>query len=142
MTDMTSAPVVGRSSVTFRLPDRHARLRGVRLQQEVRVPGEQLDFRYRQGMWRLRLSRPAVDRMEYLFELRHRNDDWQTVLDPANPLRAAGAFGEKSVIEFPEYRAPGWLDRPPRRGQFHRARVVLPVAGRHDHRRAAGCRTD
>ena len=118
MTDTTSAPVVGRSSVSFRLPDQHARLRGVRLQQEVRVPGEQLNFRYRRGMWRLRLTRPAVNRMEYLFELRHRNDDRQTMPDPANPLRAPGAFGEKSVIEFPEYRPPGWLDRPRAEGSF------------------------
>ena len=29
--------------------------------------------------------------------------------DPANPLRAHGPFGDKSVIEWPEYRAPDWL---------------------------------
>jgi len=115
---MTSAPVVARSSVTFRLADRHARLRGVRLQQEVRVPGERLNFRYRQGMWRLRLPRPAVDRMEYLFEIQHRNDDRQTMPDPANPRRAPGAFGEKSVIEFPEYRSPRWLDWPRADGEY------------------------
>src|SRR3954452_22427127 len=30
--------------------------------------------------------------------------------DPSNPLRAPGAFGEKSVIEFPGYARPAWLD--------------------------------
>ena len=124
MTDTTSAPVVARSSVTFRLADPHARLRGVRLQQEVRVPGDHLNFRYRQGMWRLRLHRPAVDRMEYLFELRHRNDDRQTMPDPANPRRAPGAFGEKSVIEFPEYRRPRWLDWPRAEGEW--GELALP----------------
>jgi enterochelin esterase-like enzyme len=118
MTDTTSAPVVARSSVTFRLADRHTRLRGVRLQQEVRVPGDRLNFRYRQGMWRLRLPRPAVNRMEYLFELEHRNGDRQTMQDPANPRRAPGAFGEKSVIEFPEYRPPRWLDWPVAEGEY------------------------
>ncbi|MFL6163221.1 MAG: alpha/beta hydrolase [Jatrophihabitantaceae bacterium] len=118
MTDTTSAPAVTRSAVTFRLVDRQARLRSVRLQQEVRVPGDRLNFRYRQGMWRLRLPRPAVDRMEYLFEIEHRNGDRQTMPDPANPRRAPGAFGEKSVIEFPGYRPPRWLDWPRAEGTF------------------------
>jgi enterochelin esterase family protein len=118
MTETTSAPVVTRSAVTFRLADRQVRLRGVRLQQEVRVPGERLAFRYRQGMWRLRVPRPAVDRMEYLFELEHRNGDRHTMLDPANPRRAPGAFGEKSVIEFPGYRPPRWLCWPRAEGSF------------------------
>lgn len=104
-----AAPVVEASGVTFRLPDRHARLGGVRLCQEVRVPGEQLAFRHRRGVWTLRLERPAVDRMEYLLELEHRNSGRETIPDPANPKRAAGAFGDKSVIEFPGYRAPDWL---------------------------------
>lgn len=43
--------------------------------------------------------------MEYLLEL-----DGALQLDPSNPLRAAGPFGAKSVIEWPEYRAPAWLD--------------------------------
>jgi enterochelin esterase family protein len=34
------------------------------------------------------------------------------VCDPANPRRAPGPFGEKSVVEFPEYRPPAWLDGP------------------------------
>jgi enterochelin esterase family protein len=34
--------------------------------------------------------------------------------DAANPLRADGPFGEKSVIEFPGYRPPAWLDAPGR----------------------------
>jgi enterochelin esterase family protein len=30
--------------------------------------------------------------------------------DPSNPLRAPGPFGDKSVIEWPEYEPPQWLD--------------------------------
>jgi enterochelin esterase family protein len=32
------------------------------------------------------------------------------VLDPANPRRAPGAFGEKSVLELAGYAPPAWLD--------------------------------
>jgi enterochelin esterase-like enzyme len=31
------------------------------------------------------------------------------VLDPGNPRQVAGAFGPKSVLEFPGYTPPGWL---------------------------------
>jgi enterochelin esterase-like enzyme len=31
------------------------------------------------------------------------------VCDPANPKRVPGAFGDKSVLECPEYAAPEWL---------------------------------
>ncbi|MEO8888012.1 MAG: alpha/beta hydrolase-fold protein, partial [Jatrophihabitantaceae bacterium] len=62
---------------------------------------------------RLVLPRPVVDRMEYLFEVEDHNEHRETVTDPTNPLRAPGAFGEKSVLEFPEYTPPAWLDRDP-----------------------------
>jgi enterochelin esterase family protein len=42
--------------------------------------------------------------MEYLLGL-----DGGFVPDPANPLRAPGPFGDKSVIEWPEYERPEWL---------------------------------
>jgi enterochelin esterase-like enzyme len=32
--------------------------------------------------------------------------------DPGNPLRAPGAFGDKSVVVAPGYSAPAWLDQP------------------------------
>jgi len=107
-----AGPVVDATGVTLRLPDAHARLRGVRLSQEIRIPGDRLDFNYRRGWWRLRVQRPEVDRMEYLLELRHPNEGRETIPDPANPVRVAGAFGDKSVIEFPGYRKPAWLDLP------------------------------
>jgi enterochelin esterase family protein len=107
-----AGPVVDALGVTLRLQDRHARLRGVRLSQDIRIPGDQLDFGYRRGWWSLRVPRPAVDRMEYLLELRHPNEGRETIQDPGNPLRVPGAFGDKSVIEFPGYRRPDWLEQP------------------------------
>lgn len=111
LTAPRTGPLVDAAGVTFRLADPHARLRGVRLYQEVRVPGDQLDFSYRRGVWSRYLPRPAVDRMEYLFELTHQNGGRETITDPVNPLRAAGAFGDKSVIEFVGYQRPAWLDQ-------------------------------
>ncbi|MGH8961437.1 MAG: alpha/beta hydrolase [Jatrophihabitantaceae bacterium] len=108
-TDRTVADADG---VTFRLSDPHRRLQSVRLAQQVGVPGEYLDFAYRARQWQLALPRPAVDRMEYLFEVEDHNEHRETVTDPTNPVRAPGAFGDKSVLEFPEYDAPRWLTLP------------------------------
>jgi enterochelin esterase family protein len=50
-----------------------------------------------------------VDRIEYLFVVRTADARESTVLDPANPLRVDGVFGEHSVVELPAYRPPVWL---------------------------------
>jgi enterochelin esterase-like enzyme len=96
-------------TATFRLADPRHRLAGVRLWQDVRIPGDQLDFRRSGDGWRLDIARPPVNRMEYLYELRHPDGGAQLVTDPASSRLAPGAFGEKSVLEFPEYQRPGWL---------------------------------
>jgi enterochelin esterase family protein len=75
------------------------------LGQEVLRPRPGPPFEWSDGAWRLRFPRPDVDRMEYLLGL-----DGNFEVDPANPLRAPGPFGDKSVIEWPEYRPPEWLD--------------------------------
>lgn len=107
-----TAPIVTAQGVTFRYPDQASRLHDVSLYQEVGAvrPGPNLERR--DGVWTAYLPRPAVDRMEYLFELLHPDGGYELLLDPANPCRAPGAFGEKSVIEFPEYAAPAWLREP------------------------------
>lgn len=109
---VTDGPVADSAGVTFRLPDPQRRLSSVRLAQQVGIPGDYLDFSYGVKEWRLALPRPAVDRMEYLFEVEDHNEHRETVIDPTNPHRAPGAFGDKSVLEFPEYVAPGWLELP------------------------------
>ncbi|HEX5188371.1 MAG TPA: alpha/beta hydrolase-fold protein [Streptosporangiaceae bacterium] len=90
------------------VPDPSHRLAGVRLVQELRA-GELPGFRRVDAGWQLDLARPPVSRMEYLLELRHADGSREVVTDPANPLRARGAFGDKSVLEFPGYRPPAWL---------------------------------
>jgi enterochelin esterase-like enzyme len=91
--------------VTFRLADRG--YASVLLQQELERPRLGPALARRDGTWELVYPRPPVDRMEYGFEA-----DGASLLDPANPLRVAGAFGERSVIEFPEYARPSWLGAP------------------------------
>jgi hypothetical protein len=56
--------------LTFLVPDPGHRLAGVRLAQEVGIPGDQLGFRRSGDDWELDLPRPPVTRMEYLLELR------------------------------------------------------------------------
>lgn len=73
----------------------------VSLAQEVQRP--RLGPPFERG--HLRFPRGAFDRLEYLLEL-----DGTLHPDPGNSKRAAGPFGDKSVIEWPEYEAPAWLD--------------------------------
>jgi enterochelin esterase-like enzyme len=102
----------GSTSVTVRFADPGHRLAGVRLVQDVRVPRDRLDFARVPGGWELTLPRPQVWRMEYRLELRHPDGGREEVCDPANPRVAPGAFGDKSVVEFPDYRRPAWLAGP------------------------------
>ena len=95
--------------MTFRLAHPEPQLAGVRLVQDVRIPGDQLGFHRSGDGWELVIDRPPVNRMEYLLELRHLDGGTETVLDPGNPRQAAGVFGPKSVLEFPGYMPPGWL---------------------------------
>jgi enterochelin esterase-like enzyme len=101
------------ATVTFLLADPEQRLAGVRLVQDVRIPGDRLGFHRGGDGWELVIDRPPVTRMEYLLELRLPNGGVETVLDPGNPRQVAGAFGPKSVLEFPGYTPPGWLNAPP-----------------------------
>src|SRR4051812_49530814 len=52
---------------------------------------------------------PALDRFEYALAVQRADGGNEQWTDPANPLRAPGAFGEKSVVELPGYAAPAWL---------------------------------
>jgi enterochelin esterase family protein len=64
--------------------------------------------------------------MEYLFEVVDRNDRRSTTTDPTNPNRAAGAFGDKSVVLFPGYRPPAWLAEPAAAGAHLPLQVEAP----------------
>jgi len=112
--------------VTFRFPDPQRSLHAVRLHQEIRVPGDRLGFAWEDGLWRLSLELPEIDRVEYLFELTRADGSTESVTDPVNPHRVPGAFGDKSVVELPGYRAPRWLGQPAPAGR----RRVVTIAPR------------
>ncbi len=112
--------------MTFEVADPGHHCRSVRLWQEVRVPGDQLDFTYVGAEWVLTLDRPPVRRMEYLLELTHGDGGSETVPDPGNPVRVDGAFGVHSVLEFPDYLLPAWLDAPATGSRWR----MLTVPGR------------
>jgi enterochelin esterase-like enzyme len=120
-------PTAEADSVTFRYADPEHRLLGVRLVQEVRIPSDQLDFAAVPDGWALTLPRPRVWRMEYRVELHHPDGGREEVCDPANPLRAPGAFGDKSVFEFADYRRPAWLSAEAAPG----AETVIRVPSRY-----------
>jgi enterochelin esterase family protein len=105
-------PVVTDSDVTFRLPDSGPTLAGVRLLPALSLPDVPLEFSHADGLWSLRLRRPPIWRMEYRLQLRHADGGMEEICDPGNPLRAPGAFGDKSVTEFPDYQVPAWLKAP------------------------------
>jgi hypothetical protein len=100
---------VNDDGVRFALPDPRSRLHAVRLWHELAAPLP-TDFVRRGRTWQLDMPRPDVDRMEYLLSLTQNGSD-EFAPDPGNPRRAPGPFGDKSVVEFPEYRPPSWLGR-------------------------------
>jgi len=87
------------------VPDPEHRYREVVLAQEIARPRVGPPFEWHDGSWRLDFPRRDVDRMEYLLGV-----DGTFQPDPANALRAPGPFGEKSVVEWPDYEPPAWLD--------------------------------
>lgn len=105
----SAGPVVATDGVTFRLPNPGPEVVGVSLYQEVLWPREGPQLRANRDGYQVAIPRPPVDRMEYLFQLRHRDGRVELSLDPGNSQRASGPFGDKSVVEFPEYRVPEWF---------------------------------
>jgi enterochelin esterase-like enzyme len=91
--------------VHFALPDPDREHDEVQLAQEIVRPRPGPRFEWAGGAWHLDLERPEVDRLEYLLGI-----DGHFRPDPGNPKRAPGPFGDKSVVEWPEYEAPEWLD--------------------------------
>ena len=114
--------------LTFRFADPEHALAGVRLQLDLRMAAELLEFRRAGDSWELALAQPPLSRLEYLLELRYPGGGSKVVTDPANPREAPGAFGPKSVLELPGYVQPAWLTGPADPGAT--LDVDLPVGAR------------
>jgi enterochelin esterase family protein len=93
-------------AVALRLPDPDGTYAAVRL--DSAVSGQAFE---RDGTdWVLELELHDVLRLEYKLEVTYRDGGTERILDPGNPKRAPGAFGEKSVLELPGYAPPAWLE--------------------------------
>ena len=100
---------MARAELRFQYPDPRRRLAAVKLAHELR---DRLPYELtRNGTsWELSAPAPDVARFEYQLELidRKRRSTW--IVDPANPKRASGPWGEKSVWEEPGYAPPEWTE--------------------------------
>jgi enterochelin esterase-like enzyme len=107
---LAAGPLARAGQISFRLPDPEERLAGVRLGADRGNPLAGAPFAREGGEWALTARAPDLARFEYLLELEPAGGgDSEWVPDPATPLRAPGAFGEKSVVELPGYALPPWL---------------------------------
>ena len=101
-------------SVAFRLSDPDRLYSAVRLSSDLSGAA----FTREGDDWVLELELPDVLRLEYKLEVVHPGGGSEWILDPGNPKRTPGAFGEKSVLELPGYAAPAWLDAETVPGRF------------------------
>ena len=103
-------------TVVWRLPDPDGEWTAVRLWSDYDLGDT--SFAPVPDGWELALpisKLPPVDRLEYLFEVtRDGHSRW--MVDPGNPQKIGGAFGEHSWLSL-GYRPPSWLDVSPVLGE-------------------------
>ena len=104
--------------MTFRLADPESRYAAVRLSSDLPLSDEERSFTRAGDEWVLEIDLPHLARLEYELQLIDADGASEHVLDPANPHRAPGAFGEKSVVLAPGYEAPAWLSAPAVEGAY------------------------
>lgn len=104
--------------LTFRVTDPERRYAAVRLCSDLPLTDAERSFARDGDEWVLELDPPAIARLEYHLEVTDPDGANQTGPDPANELRAPGAFGEKSVLLLPGYEPPAWLDAETVEGRY------------------------
>ena len=124
-----TGPLVERDSIVLRLSDPDEALAGVRLATDRGFPVAAEPFAREGDGWTLRMPAPALDRFEYALEVQRADGGHEHWTDPANPLRAPGAFGEKSVVQLPGYAAPAWLGAEQVPGATDRLTVASSALG-------------
>ena len=101
--------VADADGVVFRLPGTDLAASEARLWLDLEHHVEPAPMVRVDGGWELAIDRPPVRRVEYLYDLRFADGSHAMVCDPTNPKRVTTAYGEHSVVEFPDYRPPAWL---------------------------------
>ncbi len=107
----------------LRLADPDRRYTAVRLASDLHLSEAERSFARHDVEWVLELRPLDVQRLEYRLELVGPGGIVEYALDPGNPHRAPGAFGEKSVLLLPGYRPPEWLQAPGIEGRYDELRV-------------------
>jgi enterochelin esterase family protein len=79
------------------------------------------------GLFELQWPRPDVARLEYMIRVLHDDGGEEHGLDPSNPATAPGAFGDKSVLELPDYVPPAWIARSPAEGEVREASLTSSI---------------
>jgi enterochelin esterase-like enzyme len=102
----------------FRVADPERRYAAVRLCSDLALSDAERSFDRDGDAWVLELEAPNIERLEYHVEVTGADGATETGPDPGNPLRAPGAFGEKSVLLLPGYEPPAWLDAPVVHGRY------------------------
>jgi enterochelin esterase-like enzyme len=121
--------------LTFRLADSEGRYAAVRLCSDLPLSDRERSFTRDGDDWVLEIDPPPIARLEYHVEVTDADGFTQTGPDPGNPLRAPGAFGEKSVLLLPGYEPPAWLDAPAVKGSSRDFAVRGRGLGAHVHGR-------
>jgi len=96
--------------LALRLADPDGDFSAVRLASDLHLSDRERSFRRAGDEWVLELEPPEIERLEYKLEVERPDGGTDWLLDPGNPHRAPGAFGDKSVLELPGYAAPDWLE--------------------------------
>lgn len=96
--------------VALSLADPDGDFAAVRLASDLHLTDRERSFRRQDGEWVLELDPPEIARLEYKIEVERADGATDWLLDPGNPNRAPGAFGDKSVLELPGYAPPAWLE--------------------------------
>lgn len=136
MTD-DRGPAVRDETIRFSFADPDRDLVAVRLNQDLVRPRNGPDFVLLpgDGGWVLHFPRLDVARMEYKLELVHPDGSSVWLCDPSNERQVDGVFGPRSVIEFPGYNAPRWLDHDGPRGSIE----AFEIKSRAIRARVSGC---
>src|SRR3954447_3971397 len=107
----------------LRVADPDRRYTAVRLASDLPLTEAERSFARRDGEWVLDVRPRDVQRLEYQLELVGPGGSVEYALDPGNPHRAPGAFGEKSVLLLPGYREPAWLSQAGVEGRYRELEV-------------------
>jgi enterochelin esterase-like enzyme len=121
--------------LTFRLADPEGRYATVRLCSDLPLSDRERSYVRDGHDWVLEIDAPGTARLEYHVEVTDADGVTETGPDPGNPLRAPGAFGEKSVLLLPGYEPPAWLDAPGVEGSSQDFAVRGRGLGAHVHGR-------